>query len=118
MKSLLHINKTVQTQKELPLPLPPTPSPFLSGVTPTKPGTSIFSFRDRVFTYAMSLIDDYLNVIRDMIQTNGMYTLLDTMRMYFKDVEDIDCRVKNTRQTLNTAATNRLKMLKSLSIHS
>ena len=65
----------------------------------------------------MSLIDDDINSIRDMLQANGIYTLLDTLSMSFKDIYDIECVVNNKRITLNIAATNRLDILKSFSIH-
>ena len=67
--------------------------------------------------YAMSLIDNDSNGIRDILQANGIYTLLDIMNISFKHIEDIECRFNNTRQTLNIAATSRLNMLKSFSIH-
>ena len=65
----------------------------------------------------MSLIDDDSKIIRDMFQTNGIYTLFSTISMSFKDVKDIECRVNNKRQTLNITATNRLKILKYFIIH-
>ena len=70
--------------------LSPAPSIFLSGATPTKPDTSIFSFRDKVFMHTMSLIDDDSNGIRDMLQANGIYTLLEILSIPFKDIEDIE----------------------------
>ena len=64
----------------------------------------------------MTLIDDDTENIYDMIQDNGIYTLLDTLSMPFQDIKGIRCRVNTKRQSLNTAATNRLKILKSFSI--
>ena len=103
-------------QKQEELPPPSTPSSFLSGVTFTKPDAPIFSFRDIVFTHAMSLIDDDSNIIRDMFQANSIYTITDTLSTSFEDIEDIEYRINNKQQTLNSAATNRLKILKSFSI--
>ena len=65
----------------------------------------------------MSLIGDESNAIHDILQANNIYALLDTPSIPFKDIEDIECRVNNKHQTINIAATNRLKILKSFSIH-
>ena len=67
--------------------------------------------------HAMSLNDDESNGIRGMLQANGVYTLLDILSISFKYIENIECKVNNKRQTLNVAATNRLIILKSFSIH-
>ena len=88
LKSLSCINKIVGKQEELPPS--PTPSSFLSGTTPTEPDASIFSFRNRIFPHAMSLIDDDKNDIRDILQINWTYDLLNNLSMTFKDIEDTE----------------------------
>ena len=105
----------VQKQEELP-PLS-KPFTFLSSVTPSKPDASVLSFRVRFFTHAISLVDDDSNVIRNMLQTNGIYTLFNNLSIPFKNIEDIQCRVNNTLQKLNIATTNRLSILKPFSIN-
>ena len=52
-----------------------------------------------------------------MLQTNGISTLLDTLSISFKYIEDIKYRVNNKRKNINVAATNRLIISKSFSIH-
>ena len=76
----------------------------------TKLDTSTFLFRDEVFIHTMSLIDDDSNGIRDMLQANGIYTLLDILIMSSRDIEDIECRVNNKVRALNIVATDRLKI--------
>ena len=65
----------------------------------------------------MSLIDDDIHVINDIIQTNGIHTLLDTLIVYFQDIDGIECSFNNKRQLLSMAVNNRFKILKAFSIH-
>ena len=113
LSSLFHNNKMLGESGSLPN----VPSPIFLGVSPTKLDTSTSSFRDKVLHHTISLIDDDSNIIYGILQVNGMYTLLDILSMTFQDIEDIECRVNNKLQSVNMDATNRLKILKSFSIH-
>ena len=65
----------------------------------------------------MSLIDDDTHVIYDILQVNGIHTLLKNLSIPFQDIDGIKRIVSNKRQLLNMAATNKLKILKSFNIH-
>ena len=81
---------------------------------PVKPNLNI---RDKVFQYAISLIDDETNSTYNMLTDNGSYTILDFLSMSFKNVEDIEVRVDKRCIKLSLANTNRLKVLKSFRIY-
>ena len=77
--------------------LPNVPPPIVPCMIPAKLGISISSVRDRVFKYPMLLIDNDKKSINAMLQVNGIYNLLDTVSMFFQDIECNKCRVNNTR---------------------
>ena len=87
---------------------------------PAKPfilGKPNFSFRDKVFQHAVSLLNDATNSTYNMIIENGIYTILDILILSFKDIEDIECRIDNKRVKLSMTDNNRLKLLKSCHMH-
>ena len=76
MKYLPRINKMVGKQGELPPPPAPPSSSVLAGLTPVKLDSSIFTFRDKIFTHEMSLVDDDKNSPSNILQANITHALL------------------------------------------
>ena len=75
-------NKMVGNQDKSLLP---TPS------TIVKPNPPVFSFRDKVFQYAVSIIGDGLNSTQNILLANSIHTVLDILNMLFKYIESIEC---------------------------
>ena len=99
--------------------LPPTPSSysFSTDLAIGKPSPSSYTFRDKIFEQAMSLVNDDKNSTSNMLLANDTYTLLEILGIYFKYIEDMKCRINNNSIKLSLASTNRLKILKYFNIH-